>query len=83
MHIACQKGHVTIAKLLLESRANLMAGDEEGRTRLHWAAWNGYADIVQLLLNRDADIAAQRSLGGTPLRGAYLLMDTLMLSRYF
>lgn len=41
-----------------------------GRTALHFASGLGYADIVQLLLDRDADALIIDSYGCSPLHEA-------------
>ena len=45
--------------------------DEEGRTPLFLAAWNGEADIVKVLLeNAKTDINKPDRMGWTPLQAA-------------
>ncbi|KAH8595507.1 ankyrin repeat-containing domain protein, partial [Bisporella sp. PMI_857] len=41
-----------------------------GSTSLHAACWNGHIAVVQVLLEKNADIAAQNSDGSTPLHDA-------------
>src|SRR6202012_1590455 len=59
---------------------------EQGRwTPLHLASYNGYLEIVHLLLERGADIHAQNFCGWTPLRAASAsghFMITQLLSEY-
>ncbi|MBI2688774.1 MAG: ankyrin repeat domain-containing protein [Acidobacteria bacterium] len=49
--------HRTAAvRALLEAGAPLDARGELGATALHWACWKGYADLVELLLQRGAPL---------------------------
>jgi ankyrin repeat protein len=41
--------------------------DKYGRTPLHWAAYNGYIDVVKLFLVHGADPAVKDKDGRTPL----------------
>ena len=41
-----------------------------GKTALHLSALNGHRDVVQLLLDHDADVAAADEAGNTPLHYA-------------
>jgi ankyrin repeat protein len=34
-----------------------------GNTALHWAAANGHADLVRLLLDREAEIESRNKVG--------------------
>lgn len=55
--------------MLLEHGADPNARDEEkGATALHWAAWNGERDRVEVLLGYGADLTLRdRTHSGTPL----------------
>src|SRR6266568_8657223 len=65
---AAKRGDLERVKRILETDdrlANLK--DESGATPLHYAAMNGYRQIVQLLLERGADINSTDSqFGATP-----------------
>jgi len=68
LHVAAEKGHVEIAKLLLEHGADPNARDMYGATPLHLAAYWGRLDVAKLLLEHGADPNAKEKLGGeTPL----------------
>ncbi|KAI9764162.1 MAG: hypothetical protein M1840_008644 [Geoglossum simile] len=46
---AAEKGHETVARLLLEKGADLNAKTLDGKTALHLAAENGHVMVVRLL----------------------------------
>ena len=49
-------GDLKQVKLLLDQGLDPNQTDEEGYSALHAAAENGYLEVVQLLMNRGADI---------------------------
>lgn len=57
-------------KNLLEAGASVHERDEEGRTPLHMAVFNGSEEIVQLLLSAGANPNAQDHKGVTALNTA-------------
>jgi ankyrin repeat protein len=58
-------------KALLKSGADVNAAQGDGMTALHWAAANGDAAMMQMLLSAGANIRATTRLGGiTPLHMA-------------
>lgn len=50
---------VQLVKLLLEKGASLEVINKNNQTPLHWAAQNHHTDIVQLLLNKGAELAVR------------------------
>ena len=60
-------GHVSIAKLLLEKRANVNYRYEEGFAPLMAAAEDGSVEMVELLLAHGADVNARANDGKTAL----------------
>ena len=57
LHLAAQRGHVTVVGLLLSRSAPLLhLRDEAGRTCLHLAAASGHVAMVRQLLGQGADI---------------------------
>lgn len=52
---------------LLAAGVPVDARGDMGATALHWACWNGYADIVEVLLGRGASLTAEDAeFHGTP-----------------
>jgi ankyrin repeat protein len=63
--VARESGHVELARLLLDRKADIDARDKFGDTSLNLAAWRGFRPVVDLLLERGAAIpedARARSL---------------------
>ncbi|KAM0293639.1 hypothetical protein ACHAPM_011605 [Fusarium culmorum] len=65
-----KKGHVEMAKLLLEKGAYSMVTDNDGRTPLHRASQNGRIEVVKMLLERGAYAMVGDNDGWTPLHRA-------------
>ena len=59
-----------VARLLIDSGAEVDATDENGCTPLHWAALNNSLGMARLLLDRGADVDARTENGWTPLQRA-------------
>jgi hypothetical protein len=70
--IACGKGDVKIAEVLLESGANPTMRDNDERTAVYQASCKGHSDIVQLLLKWNAEITIPNKIGSTPIFTASL-----------
>ncbi|KAF4950764.1 hypothetical protein FGADI_7960 [Fusarium gaditjirri] len=49
LHVACYRGHIEIARQLLECGADINLLDSDGRTALFWAKRLGRSEIVDLL----------------------------------
>ena len=68
---ASGRGHVEVVKMLLEeidiaSTVNIQE-TAQMRTALHWAAYNGRAEVVDVLLKNSADATVEDSKGKTAL----------------
>jgi ankyrin repeat protein len=57
-------------KLLLEAGVDINASDTRGQTALHGAAFWGYDDVVQFLVDRGARLDVKDKQGRTPLDSA-------------
>ncbi|KAF4766281.1 hypothetical protein HAV15_010745 [Penicillium sp. str.  len=66
LYCACLNGHHQVAQMLLQWEPELLATHEEWIPLLA-ASQGGFLDIVQLLIQRGADIGASDSFGQTPL----------------
>jgi len=59
-----------MAKLLIKMRANVNFPDQHGRRAVHFAAWNGNSELVELLIKTSGSkqaIHVQDAEGNTPL----------------
>jgi hypothetical protein len=86
LHYAAWKGHVEIARLLLQNGADVNAKDRWDRTPLHDAAFQGHVDILHLLVENGADLEAEddggwRALHKSALRG-HLPFVKELITRY-
>jgi len=82
LYLASDGGHTKVVKLLLKDEYLPAAADQKanyinetsmgGRTALLAAATNGHADVVDLLLQKEANMNLQSSDGMTPLRAAII-----------
>jgi hypothetical protein len=70
--LACSRGHLEIARLLLLHRADVDRRDECGQTPLGVAALRGDTEMVSLLLEYGADIDADGGFGMTPIMLAFI-----------
>ncbi|XP_055689773.1 nascent polypeptide-associated complex subunit alpha, muscle-specific form [Lutzomyia longipalpis] len=68
LHEACSRGHLQIARLLLEYGANVSETAQSGIRPLHDAVENGYVEVARLLLSYGADPLLATYAGQTPLQ---------------
>lgn len=64
---AVAHGSINCAKYLIENGASVNAKNFAGYSALHWAAYTGREETLQLLLDQHADIEARTEDGKTPL----------------
>ena len=68
---ACEKGNIEAVKQHLSAGADVNVKGDGGRTPLHEAAFNRHKEVVELLIDKDADVNAMDELEGlTPLHFA-------------
>ena len=68
LHDASRQGDAGLVGQLLAAKHDPAMGDREGNTPLHYAAWEGHTNVVQLLTDSShIDINSQNKLGQTPL----------------
>lgn len=70
-----------VALLLTEGGASVNACDNENRTPLHSAAWQGHAAIVRLLLEHGATPDHTCNQGATAL--GTLIMNNLYINKMY
>ena len=70
LHFAAYFGIGAFVKILLATKADVDAKDDDSRTPLSWATENGHEGIVKLLLAAKADVDAKDNDGQTPLSWA-------------
>jgi ankyrin repeat protein len=71
MRLAALGNHDRVAEHFLGKKGiDMEAKDEAGRTALYWASELGHNKIVQMLLDRDADVNAQGGRYGSALQAA-------------
>ena len=67
LHLASERGHVKICRMLIEHGASVMTQDRVGKTPLHLASEEGQVEVARVLIQHGADVAAQDNHGETPL----------------
>jgi ankyrin repeat protein len=73
LHLACRRGHVGVACILLDNGADAEARDRHKSTPLHLASGGGHVGVVRVLLDRGTDTAAKDEENITPADLAFLL----------
>ncbi|KAG6354339.1 hypothetical protein INS49_004356 [Diaporthe citri] len=67
LHNAAQKGLTCVVERLLEAGASINARLSNGMTALHWAAFNGFEDVVNVLISEEeADLGIKDGFGRAP-----------------
>ncbi|ESQ51112.1 hypothetical protein EUTSA_v10022988mg [Eutrema salsugineum] len=73
VHVSSQYGQTAFLNhIIVNYAADYNALDNEGRSPLHWAAYNGFTETIRLLLFRDACQNRQDITGCTPLHWAVI-----------
>ena len=67
LYVACTKGHIDAARLLLDKGAAVDRARNNGSTPLYAACFNGHVEVTRLLLNKGAEVDRANDGGGTPL----------------
>jgi len=70
LHWAAFNGHLEVARLLIESGADINDGNRHSERPLHWAAFKGHLDVARLLIESGADVNASDFEGLKPLHFA-------------
>jgi ankyrin repeat protein len=85
LHLASDKGHLEVVRVLLEHGADVEAQNEDKLTPLHRASRSGRGQVVRTLLEQGADAAAFDRNRMTPLHwasfGGYLEVARILLER--
>ena len=50
LHIACQNGHIIVARFLLDKRTDIDHEDTQGHTPLNYAIKHDHKDMLKLLI---------------------------------
>ncbi|KAJ0263172.1 Acyl-CoA-binding domain-containing protein 2 [Hirschfeldia incana] len=66
LHWAIDRGHLDIAKLLVDKNANVNAKDKEGKTPLHYAVVCDREAIAEFLVKQKANTASKDDDGNSP-----------------
>ncbi len=64
---AAIRNDTKLARLLIDSNADLNYRDYSGNAPLHWAAKEGNTAVAKVLINAGADVNIQNNIGETPL----------------
>ena len=87
LHIAAQVGDLKICKAVLQNYDfDINARDDDGFTFLHSAAWSGYSELLQYLIENGSDIFSKTKNGRSCLHIAaeqgHLNICRMLLQRY-
>uniref|UniRef100_A0A6G1SKH3 Poly [ADP-ribose] polymerase n=1 Tax=Aceria tosichella TaxID=561515 RepID=A0A6G1SKH3_9ACAR len=70
LHRAAGHNHLDVAKLFIDSGANVNATDDLGRIPLHNAAQYGHIEMIELLIEAGSEVDKRALTGHTPLHEA-------------
>ncbi|MEM2790511.1 MAG: ankyrin repeat domain-containing protein, partial [Thermofilaceae archaeon] len=61
LHKAVFRGHLEVARFLVENGADVNARNIDGMTPLHLAVFRGHLEVARFLVEKGADVNAERS----------------------
>ncbi|XP_030884428.1 ankyrin repeat domain-containing protein 6 isoform X2 [Leptonychotes weddellii] len=67
LHLAANKGHLSVVQILLKAGCDLDVQDDDGNTALHEASWHGFSQSAKLLVKAGANVLAKNKAGNTAL----------------
>ena len=67
LHTCAEKGHLDVARAVIEAGADVNAKDNEGLTPLYMCALGGHLEVARALIEAGADVNAKKDNGVTPL----------------
>ena len=67
LHTCAEKGHLDVARDLIEAGADVNAKDNDGFTPLSICAEKGHLEVSRALIEKGADVNAKEDDGVTPL----------------
>ncbi|XP_064453943.1 ankyrin repeat domain-containing protein 6 isoform X5 [Mirounga angustirostris] len=73
LHLAANKGHLSVVQILLKAGCDLDVQDDDGNTALHEASWHGFSQSAKLLVKAGANVLAKNKAGDTALHVAAAL----------
>ena len=66
LHCFCEKGSLSVVRLLVNHGASIELTDDNGNTPLHFACLGNHFELARFLLNTCANVFATNSSGKTP-----------------
>ena len=66
LHCFCERGSLSVVRLLVNHGASIELGDDIGNTALHYACLGNHFELARFLLNACANVFATNSSGKTP-----------------
>ncbi|OHW99193.1 ankyrin repeat domain-containing protein 52 [Colletotrichum incanum] len=85
LEVACERGYLEVAQMLLGVGTSVNVTGYGGRTPLYTASMNGNLEVVKLVLDNGADVTITNQYGWTPLNaasdGGHVKVVKLLLSK--